>query len=153
MLAKCLYPFPYVEPLHFDPAPASSSQDGGSGFSQKGRLRLHKTAQGSSCNQKKIADRSPKTSKLLPNGWQGHLTNCNKMLTRPPKNTEKLSHPCVHISQNDEAIKRVQIYLTNFNKTAIITNFSLHFFCFYWKMFPSWIRIRILNADPDTGEN
>ena len=28
---------------------------------------------------------------------------------------------------------------------------SLHFFCFCLKFFPSWIRIRKLNADPDPG--
>ena len=32
----------------------------------------------------------------------------------------------------------------------IITNF-LAFFQFFPKIFPSWIRIRILNADPDPG--
>ena len=36
------------------------------------------------------------------------------------------------------------------NKIAVISNF-LAFFCFYLKNFPSWIRIRILNADPDPG--
>ena len=40
----------------------------------------------------------------------------------------------------------------NFQKNSINLQFlaiSLHFFCFYLKNFPSWIRIHILNTDPD----
>ena len=44
----------------------------------------------------------------------------------------------------------VQIYFKNLNKLAVITNF-LAFFCSYLTIFSSWIRIRILNADPDLG--
>ena len=44
----------------------------------------------------------------------------------------------------------VQIYLRNLNKLVIIINF-LAFFLFLFENFPSWIRIRILKADPDPG--
>ena len=48
-------------------------------------------------------------------------------------------------------IKLVLIFFKIFlNKLAMNTNF-LAFFCFYLKNFPSWIRIRILNADLDPG--
>ena len=40
--------------------------------------------------------------------------------------------------------------LKKLNKTTVISNF-LASFCFYLNNFPSWIRIRILNADPDLG--
>ena len=42
------------------------------------------------------------------------------------------------------------IYSTKLNYVAI-KPISLHFFCFYLNFFPFWIRIRILNADPDPG--
>ena len=41
--------------------------------------------------------------------------------------------------------------LKKLNKTTVISNF-LAFFCFYLNNFPSWIRIRILNADPDPDQ-
>ena len=41
----------------------------------------------------------------------------------------------------------MQTYFTNLNK--LVTNF-LTFFCFL-NIFPSWILIRILNAEPDPG--
>ena len=38
-------------------------------------------------------------------------------------------------------MKIVQIYLNNLSKLAAISNF-LAFFCYYLKIFPSWIRIQ-----------
>ena len=40
--------------------------------------------------------------------------------------------------------------LLKLNKIAVISNF-LAFFCCYKENFPSWIRIRIMNAAPDPG--
>ena len=45
----------------------------------------------------------------------------------------------------------VHIYLIFYDKITISTNF-LAYFCFFFQIFPFWIWIHILNADPYPGE-